>query len=37
MFLGLEKANSTEFDPETSYPVIHIMEEQVGIKDKGPR
>ena len=33
--LGLEKANSTEFDPETSYPVIHIMEEQVGIKDKG--
>ena len=33
--LGLEKANSTEFDPETSDPVIHIMEEQVGIKDKG--
>ena len=33
--LGLEKANSTEFDPEASYPVIHIMEEQVGIKDKG--
>jgi CTP synthase len=33
--LGLEKANSTEFDPESPDPVIHIMEEQVGIKDKG--
>ena len=26
--LGLEKANSTEIDPETPYPVIHIMSEQ---------
>jgi CTP synthase len=33
--LGLEKANSTEFDLESPDPVIHIMEEQVGIKDKG--
>ena len=32
--LGLEKANSTEFDSETSDPVIHIMEEQVGIRIK---
>mgnify|MGYP001358660974 FL=1 len=33
--LGLKKANSTEFDPESPNPVIHIMAEQVGIQDKG--
>jgi CTP synthase len=32
---GLEGANSTEFDPLTPHPVIHILEEQVGVKDKG--
>ncbi len=33
--LGFEKANSTEFDPETPYPVISLMEEQNGIKNLG--
>ncbi len=33
--LGLEGANSTEFDSDSPNPVIHIMAEQVGIKDKG--
>jgi CTP synthase len=33
--LGLENANSTEFDPDSPDPVIHIMAEQVGITDKG--
>jgi len=28
-------ANSTEFDPETPYPVISLMEEQNGIKNLG--
>jgi CTP synthase len=32
---GLDKANSTEFDPETPYPVIHLMEDQRNITDKG--
>lgn len=32
---GLEKANSTEFDPNTEYPVIDIMEDQKGLKTKG--
>lgn len=32
---GLEGANSTEFDPDTPHPVIHILEEQIGVKDKG--
>ncbi|GAB4333541.1 MAG: CTP synthase [Calditrichia bacterium] len=32
---GLENANSLEFDPETPYPVIHIMESQKGIKNLG--
>ena len=32
---GLEKANSSEFDPETSYPVIDLLPEQRNIKDKG--
>ena len=33
--LGLEKANSTEFDPHSPDPVIDIMDEQIGVKDKG--
>jgi len=32
---GLEKANSTEFDPETPNPVIEFMPEQKGITRKG--
>jgi CTP synthase len=32
---GLEKANSTEFDPDTPHPVIDLMPEQVGISRKG--
>jgi len=32
---GLEDANSTEFDPETPYPVIDLMPEQVNIVEKG--
>ena len=33
--VGLKGANSLEFDENTPYPVINIMEEQVGIEDKG--
>jgi CTP synthase len=33
--LGLEKANSEEFDPKTPDPVIHIMDEQKSVEDKG--
>ena len=32
---GLNKANSTEFDPGTAHPVISLLEEQQGIEDKG--
>ncbi len=32
---GMDRANSTEFDPETPAPVIDIMEEQKAIIDKG--
>jgi CTP synthase len=32
---GMEGANSTEFDPETPYPVIDMMEEQKRIKNMG--
>ncbi|MDA0378133.1 MAG: CTP synthase [Bacteroidetes bacterium] len=32
---GWEKANSTEFDPETAHPVIDLMEEQKKISEKG--
>lgn len=32
---GLENANSTEFDPETPYPVIDLMESQKSISEKG--
>ena len=33
--LGLRKANSEEFDPDTPDPVIHIMDDQKSIEDKG--
>jgi CTP synthase len=33
--LGLERANSTEFNPETPDPVISLLSEQRGIKDLG--
>ena len=33
--LGLESANSSEFDPDTPDPVIDIMPEQRSITDKG--
>ena len=33
--LGLTDANSTEFNEKTKNPVIHIMDEQIGIDKKG--
>ena len=33
--LGKENANSTEFDPATDAPVIHIMDDQKSVTDKG--
>ena len=33
--LGWRDANSTEFDPATSHPVIDLMPEQVNVTDKG--
>lgn len=33
--LGLKEANSQEFDPNTKYPVIHLLESQKGIRKKG--
>lgn len=33
--LGLHKANSTEMDPKTPYPVIDLMDQQKDITDKG--
>ena len=33
--LGKENANSTEFDPDTDTPVIHIMDDQKTVTDKG--
>jgi CTP synthase len=33
--LGLADANSTEFQPETTEPVIDLMEDQRGVTDKG--
>lgn len=33
--LGLEKANSSEIDPDTPYPVIDILPEQRSVTDKG--
>jgi CTP synthase len=32
---NLTDANSTEFNPETPYPVIHLMDEQRSVMDKG--
>jgi CTP synthase len=32
---GLAKANSSEFDLQTSYPVIDLLPEQHDVKDKG--
>ena len=33
--VGWHDANSTEFAPETAYPVIHIMEDQKRVTQKG--
>jgi CTP synthase len=33
--VGLDKANSTEFDPESPHPVIDIMPDQVGVEMGG--
>ena len=32
---GCDHANSTEFDKETPHPVIHLMEAQKSVEDKG--
>jgi len=32
---GLDRANSTEFDPQTPHPVISLLPDQVGIEAKG--
>ena len=32
---GMEDANSTEFNPETSHPVIALMDSQMDVVDKG--
>ncbi|MDA8406772.1 MAG: CTP synthase [Deltaproteobacteria bacterium] len=32
---GLIGANSTEFNPDTPYPIIHLMDEQRSVTDKG--
>ncbi|MDP2953608.1 MAG: CTP synthase [Chloroflexota bacterium] len=33
--LGSSEVNSTEFDPETPYPVIDLMPDQIGVTAKG--
>jgi CTP synthase len=33
--VGMEGANSTEFDPETPYPVIDLLPEQKEVRDLG--
>ena len=33
--LGLEDANSTEFDKSTDHPVIGLMEEQLSVEQRG--
>ncbi len=33
--LGLERANSSEFDPDTPHPVIDLMRDQRGVVDMG--
>lgn len=32
---GLKGANSSEFDPETIYPVVHLMPDQENVENKG--
>ena len=32
---GLEDAHSAEFDDATAHPVIHLMDDQVGVTEKG--
>ncbi len=32
---GMEDAHSTEFNPETTHPVIALMDSQLGVVDKG--
>jgi CTP synthase len=32
---GMQTANSTEFDPETEYPIISLLAEQENVKDLG--
>jgi CTP synthase len=32
---GLKEANSTEFQKNTKYPVISLLEEQIGVKELG--
>lgn len=32
---GMDDAHSTEFNPETSHPVIALMDSQLGVVDKG--
>ena len=32
---GLDNANSAEFDPDTIHPVVDLMPDQRGLKDKG--
>jgi len=32
---NLENSNTTEFDPNTKNPIIHLMNEQIGVVDKG--
>jgi CTP synthase len=33
--LGLEQADSTEFNPEASHPVVSLLEEQVDVRNYG--
>ncbi|MCE2983946.1 MAG: CTP synthase [Parachlamydia sp.] len=33
--LGLENANSTEFDPDTEHPIISMLNEQKGVQELG--
>ncbi len=33
--LGLERANSLEFDEQTPHPVVTLMQDQKGVTDKG--
>ena len=33
--MGLEGANSSELDPDTKHPVIHIMDDQQSVTSKG--